>query len=107
MQVAAVESEENLAGRCLKYGAFGTDVPRSAQSPLVQRRFRGRAVALCRILDTRSRGRKLFGLPISDIGFRGSRIRPVTLAWRRTHRPSEGRAVDRKPSPAPLRHTRP
>src|SRR2546422_2970065 len=43
MQVAAVEAEHNLARHRLKHSALGTDVPRSAQSPLIQGGSRGRA----------------------------------------------------------------
>lgn len=42
------EPEHNLARRCLKHSALGTDVPRSAQSPLIQRGCRRWAVGLSR-----------------------------------------------------------
>src|SRR5690349_9749919 len=41
VQVAAVEPEHDLARHCLQHGAFGIDVPRPAQSPVVQRKFPG------------------------------------------------------------------
>ncbi len=54
VQVAAVEPEHNLARRRLKHRAFGIDVPRPAQSPMIQRRFRGRCECLDESLRTRS-----------------------------------------------------
>ncbi len=44
MEIATVESEPNLGGGALKYRALVTDVPFSAQSPVIQGRFRRRAV---------------------------------------------------------------
>ena len=50
VQVAAVEPEHDLARHYLQHGAFGIDVPRPAQSPMVQRKFHGRAEYLDGIL---------------------------------------------------------
>ena len=43
VQISAVEPKYDLSRHYLEYGALGIDVPRSAQSPTVQRGFRGRA----------------------------------------------------------------
>src|SRR5580704_16345787 len=41
VQVAAVEPEYDFARRHLQHGAFSIDIPRPAQSPMVQRKFYG------------------------------------------------------------------
>src|SRR5271167_2801446 len=50
VQVAAVEAEHDLARHCLQHGAFGINVPRPAQSPMIQREFPGFAENLNQIL---------------------------------------------------------
>jgi hypothetical protein len=39
--------EHNFAGRRLKHGTLGADVPRSTQSSLIQRGVRGRVGLSC------------------------------------------------------------
>ena len=51
VQIAAVKAHHSLAGCCLNHRTLGTDAPRSAQSPLIQRRSRGWAICLWRAMS--------------------------------------------------------
>jgi hypothetical protein len=74
VQVAAVEPEHNLTGCCRKHSALGADVPRSAQCPLIQSEFCGRAVGRWRVLRQSFRRCKTLGAIIADVAFGRSLI---------------------------------
>ena len=87
--------EHNFAGRRLKHGTLGADVPRSTQSPLIQRGVRGRRVGLSCVMSLPLGRCEALNLAVAFVGFGRLHIR----AGRRLHSIS-GNANDPAPEPA-------
>ena len=92
IQVAAWNRNTTLPGTSLQHRCFRADVPRSDESPLVQRRRRRRAIGPLRVSRHFFRRSEMLGLPVADVRFRrllivarrglDSGARPVTVLRR-------------------------
>src|ERR1041385_309230 len=70
VQIAAVEAERDRAATLIKHGAFGSDIPGSTQSPLIQRRPCRKVIYLCRVPNLSAGRREIFRASITDVGLR-------------------------------------
>ena len=85
MQIPAMESENNVARRCLQHGTLRLDDPGPIQPPLIQGRRSGRAVGLSRILSDALRGPETLGATVPDVSLRRLHI----PAWGSFHSDTE------------------
>src|SRR5580704_6736987 len=70
VKIAGVKAEDNLPRGGLKRGAFCTDLPTTAESPLIERESGFWRISTVGILNNRLGGREVFCPMVADVGLR-------------------------------------